>query len=127
MEIKKLLESLTELSDKKNLSAIKSLLSQENQKDIAECMEQLSADKIAVVFRMLSKDVAADVFSELSPEAQEIIIHSVTDSELTAIIGDLWLDDAVDLVEEMPAGVVKRILKNAPPETEVNPKSWTKN
>lgn len=117
MEIKKLLESLTELSDKKNLSAIKSLLSQENQKDIAECMEQLSADKIAVVFRMLSKDVAADVFSELSPEAQEIIIHSVTDSELTAIIGDLWLDDAVDLVEEMPAGVVKRILKNAPPET----------
>ena len=66
---------------------------------------------------MLSKDVAADVFSELSPEAQEIIIHSVTDSELTAIIGDLWLDDAVDLVEEMPAGVVKRILKNAPPET----------
>lgn len=117
MEIKKLLESLTELSDKKNLSAIKSLLSQENQKDIAECMEQLSADKIAVVFRMLSKDVAADVFSELSPETQEIIIHSVTDSELTAIIGDLWLDDAVDLVEEMPAGVVKRILKNAPPET----------
>ncbi len=117
MEIKKLLESLTELSDKKNLSAIKSLLSQENQKDIAECMEQLPADKIAVVFRMLSKDVAADVFSELSPEAQEIIIHSVTDSELTAIIGDLWLDDAVDLVEEMPAGVVKRILKNAPPET----------
>lgn len=117
MEIKKLLESLTELSDKKNLSAIKSLLSQENQKDIAECMEQLSADKIAVVFRMLSKDVAADVFSELSPEAQEIIIHLVTDSELTAIIGDLWLDDAVDLVEEMPAGVVKRILKNAPPET----------
>lgn len=117
MEIKKLLESLTELSDKKNLFAIKSLLSQENQKDIAECMEQLSADKIAVVFRMLSKDVAADVFSELSPEAQEIIIHSVTDSELTAIIGDLWLDDAVDLVEEMPAGVVKRILKNAPPET----------
>ena len=117
MEIKKLLESLTELSDKKNLSAIKSLLSQENQKDIAECMEQLPADKIAVVFRMLSKDVAADVFSEWSPEAQEIIIHSVTDSELTAIIGDLWLDDAVDLVEEMPAGVVKRILKNAPPET----------
>ncbi len=117
MEIKKLLESLTELSDKKNLSAIKSLLSQENQKDIAECMEQLPADKIAVVFRMLSKDVATDVFSELSPEAQEIIIHSVTDSELTAIIGDLWLDDAVDLVEEMPAGVVKRILKNAPPET----------
>lgn len=117
MEIKKLLESLTELSDKKNLSAIKSLLSQENQKDIAECMEQLPADKIAVVFRMFSKDVAADVFSELSPEAQEIIIHSVTDSELTAIIGDLWLDDAVDLVEEMPAGVVKRILKNAPPET----------
>lgn len=85
--------------------------------DIAEFLDELPFDKAVVVFRMLKKDVSADIFSELSPESQERIIASITDKELSFIIEELYVDDAVDMLEELPDNVVKRVLSNARPET----------
>lgn len=69
------------------------------------------------MFRTLPKEIGAEVFSELEPEVQELVIRSVTDQELGAIVEDLFVDDAVDMLEEMPANVVKRVLKSARPDT----------
>ena len=85
--------------------------------DVAELLTQLPADKAVVTFRTLPKELAAEVFSNLPPERQQDIIQSVTDQELSAIVEELYVDDAVDMLEEMPANVVKRVLKNAQPDT----------
>lgn len=79
-------------------------------------MEDLPPEKMAVVFRMLPKEMAADVFAELSVETQQTIIESVTDTEISQIMNDLFVDDMVDMLEELPANVVKRVLRNATPE-----------
>lgn len=70
-----------------------------------------------MVFRMLPKELAADVFAFLEPDVQEHIINSITDAELAKIIEDLFVDDAVDMLEELPATVVKRVMRTAGPET----------
>ena len=85
--------------------------------DVAEFMEQLTPLQQITCFRTLPKDQASDVFAELEPETQQNIISAITDQELSPIIEDLFVDDAVDMLEEMPAMVVKRVLKNAKPET----------
>ena len=69
------------------------------------------------VFRALPKELAAEVFSDLPPEDQQALIQAATDQELSAIVEELWVDDAVDLLEELPAGVVKRVLQAARPDT----------
>lgn len=70
-----------------------------------------------MVFRLLSKQMAADVFANFDSPEQEQIINSITDSELSAIIEELYVDDAVDMMEELPANVVKRVMRTATPET----------
>jgi hypothetical protein len=74
-------------------------------------------EKVVVVFRMMNKEQASEVFAFLPSERQELIINSITDSELKNIIEDLFVDDAVDMLEELPATVVRRVMKNATPET----------
>lgn len=85
--------------------------------DIAALIEELDSERTVVVFRMLPKEVATDVFAELPVETQTHIINSITDQEISEIVEDLFLDDAVDMMEELPATVVKRVLKNTRPET----------
>ncbi len=84
-----------------------------NVVDIAQLLEQLDEDNTLMVFRLLPKDIAAEVFSYMSYEEQQFIIESITDREIKFIIDELFLDDTIGLIEEMPANVVKKILKNA--------------
>ena len=92
--------------------AIKKKLREMNIVDVAEVFESVEKEKILQIFRLLPKDKASDVFSYISLENQKIIIEAITDRELENIVNDLYLDDTVDLLEEMPANVVKKVLKN---------------
>ncbi|MFR3482819.1 MAG: magnesium transporter [Clostridia bacterium] len=107
---------LKEWLEEKKFFRVKDALTNRNEVDIAEFLEDLPPEKMAVVFRMLPKEMAADVFAELSVETQQTIIESVTDTEISQIMNDLFVDDMVDMLEELPANVVKRVLRNATPE-----------
>ncbi|KDE66939.1 magnesium transporter [Fusobacterium necrophorum DAB] len=111
------MENILEYLESNRLSELKNILNEENPVDIAEHFEDLSKEKTILVFRILQKDAASEVFSYLSPEKQEEIIESITDEELKRILDELFLDDTVDLVEEMPANIVDKILKNSSAET----------
>ena len=93
-------------------SLVRKEINEMNVVDIAHLFEELDRDKVVVVFRLLLKEIASDVFSYLSYDRQQFIIESITDNEIKNIIDDLFLDDTVDLLEEIPANVVKKILKN---------------
>jgi magnesium transporter len=87
--------------------------------DIADSFEAIEDNKLRKIFRLLPKDIASDVFAYISPEKQQLIIEKLTDTEVGSIINDLFADDAVDFIEEMPADVVNRILRTANAETRV--------
>lgn len=107
------MENIITQLENKNFQELKQMLETLNIADIAQIFEQLETpQQIVVLFKLLSKDVAADVFSFLDPEFQETIINALKDKEVAAIMNDLYIDDAVDFVQEMPANVVKRVLKN---------------
>lgn len=110
-------ELLTELLESRQFRKLRETMAEMNEVDIAEFIEELELEKKVLVYRMLPKELAADVFSFLEVEDQEHIINSITDYELGKIIEDLYVDDAVDMLEELPAIVVKRVLKNAAPDT----------
>ena len=106
------IEELKEMLEKKQIVKLREKLNSMNETNIAECIENMDATNALLVFRMLPKDLAADVFSHFSSDMQSQIIDAVTDIELAPLLNEIYLDDIVDLVEEMPANVVKRILKN---------------
>lgn len=110
-------EELLEMAEQKHFRELKRILEEMNEVDVAAFIEELNSEKTVVVFRTLPKEQATDVFAYLPIEKQEHIINSITDSELQYIIEDLFADDAVDMLEELPAMVVKRVLKNATPAT----------
>lgn len=110
-------ETLNDLVTQKNYRALRDMLLEENEVDIAEFIEELEEKQRAVVFRILPKEIAADVFSFFTPETQRIIISAITDKELSLIVEDLFVDDAVDMLEDMPANVVTRVLKSASADT----------
>lgn len=83
-----------------------------NVVDIAQLLEELDEDSVLMVFRLLPKDIAVEVFSYMSYEQQQFIIESITDKEIKNIIDELFLDDTIELLEEMPANIVKKVLKN---------------
>ncbi len=121
MTQKRNIEELTEtvqnsLDEKKYVQVRETLLDLEPF-DIAYIMEDLPEDTIPVVFRLLPKELAAEVFVELEPDSQEKLIRGFSRAELKEVLDELYLDDAVDIIEEMPANVVKRILATADPET----------
>ena len=117
MEKKIYIEALLDLLERRDYHALRAMLAEENEVDVAEALAELPQEKAVVAFRTLPKELAAEVFSNLPPETQQTIIQSATDQELSAIVEELYVDDAVDMLEELPANVVKRVLKNAGPDT----------
>ncbi|MBQ7799277.1 MAG: magnesium transporter [Oscillospiraceae bacterium] len=112
-----MLEKIQELLKEKKYSEVKSILGEQKFFDAAEILETLSDEQLPLVFRILPKDTAADVFAYMDSDAQEKLIHAFSDRELKEVLSDLYLDDAVDMIEEMPSNVVKRILRTADAET----------
>ncbi len=113
---------LTTLLEEKKYSTIRDILSTMNPADIAAVFEDLEPDRLPLLFRLLPKELAAESFVEMEPENQALLIRGFSDLELREVLDELYVDDAVDIVEEMPANVVKRILAQAAPEmrTEIN-------
>ena len=87
-----------------------------NPSDLAALLNELDEKRLPLVFRLLSKELAAEAFVEMDPEQQELLIRGFSDTELKEVLDELFVDDAVDIVEEMPANVVKRILAQAAPD-----------
>ena len=111
------LEEMYELLNGKKMKALQELLEEHDAFDVAEFLTELPEHQMIKVFRLLSKEHGADVFAELDVPEQEYIINSVTDSELGSILEELYLDDTVDMMEELPANVVARVMRIATPET----------
>lgn len=110
-------KELMQLVNNKEFRKAKEILCKMKDIDTAGFIEQLDSDRTIIVFRFLPKEYATDVFACLSVEKQQHIINSITDSELRNIIEDLFVDDAVDMLEELPATIVKRVLRNANSDT----------
>ena len=108
--------TLKALLEKKKYSTLKDILVTMNPSDVAELFEEIADERLPRLFRLLPKELAAETFVEMQPEQQELLIRGFSDAELRAVVEELYVDDAVDLVEEMPANVVKRILAQADPE-----------
>ena len=106
-------DEIAVLLEEKHYSALKLLLSRAQPADIAELLEQIEPVYLLRTFRLLTKQFAAEVFVELSSERQELIISSYTDTQLSEMLAQLYIDDTVDLIEEMPANIVKRILRSS--------------
>lgn len=117
MENRDGLKELRELLNTKQYTKLRQFLSEQNNADIAALMEELLEEEILKVYRILPKDLAADVFSYLDVEYQQSIINSLSEREAANVIDNLMADDAVDLLEEMPANVVDKLLANAKPDT----------
>jgi magnesium transporter len=116
-EEKTLVETLQELLSSRQYTLLRQTISEMNTVDIAAAMSEMADEDSLKMFRILPKDMAADVFADLEMDVQQYIIQSMSDREASNIIENLMADDATDLLEEMPASVVKRILANASPET----------
>ena len=111
-------ELLLTLVKTKQFRALRAHLDEMNEVDIAEFLDELEPDQQVLVFRLLPKDVAADVFTYLEDsEDQEKIINALSDKELREVLDELYLDDTVDIIEDMPANMVSRILRNTDAST----------
>ena len=110
-------DELTELLDKRDMKQLKRRMEEMNEFDVAEFLSGIGDNRMPMVFRLLSKEAAAEVFANFEAPEQEQIINSITDSELAGIIEELYVDDAVDMMEELPANVVRRIMRTATTET----------
>ena len=106
------INEIKELIENKKMNKLHEKLEYINCADFPALFEELDKEQIIVIYRLLSKERAAEVFAELDSDVQEALINSLTDKELQNIIDQLFMDDATDLIEEMPANVVKRILKS---------------
>lgn len=110
-------EKIFELIENRRFVQLKEILSEMQPADIAEIFEEAKEKEIPVLFRILPKELAAEVFVEFESDKQELLVNAFSDSELRAIVDELFMDDAADIVEEMPATVAKRILKNTDANT----------
>ena len=109
-------KALLKMLEEKKYATLRDILVTMNPSDIAALFEDLEEKQIPLMFRLLPKEQAAETFVEMEPDAQELLIQGFSDNELKEVLDELYVDDAADIVEEMPANVVKRILKNADPE-----------
>ena len=116
-ELRELTEKTLDLLQTKNFREIKSLINDLQPVDCALLLEELSEKDILPIFRLLSKENAAETFVEMTNDSQELLLTTFTDAELKAVFDEMFLDDTVDIIEEMPANVVKRIIKQSDPET----------
>lgn len=111
-----LTETIRVLLEEKKYSTLRDILTTMKPFDIAAVFEELQDEKLPILFRILPKELAAETFVEMDDETQQFLIHGFSDSELKEVVDELFVDDAVDLIEEMPANVVKRILRQADKE-----------
>ena len=109
-------KALVKMLEDKKYATLRDILVTMNPSDIAGLFEDLEEKQIPLMFRLLTKEQAAETFVEMEPEAQELLIRGFSDNELKEVLDELYADDAAEIVEEMPANVVKRILKAADPE-----------
>jgi len=109
-------KALLKMLEDKKYATLRDILVTMNPSDIAGIFNGLENDRIPLLFRLLPKELAAETFVEMEPDDQELLIRGFSDNELKEVLDELYVDDAADLVEEMPANVVKRILKQADPE-----------
>ena len=109
-------KALVKMLEDKKYATLRDILVTMNPSDVAGLFVDLEDNQIPLMFRLLTKEQAAETFVEMEPEAQELLIRSFSDNELKEVLDELYADDAADIVEEMPANVVKRILKTADPE-----------
>lgn len=107
-----MVEKIIELLSQNNYKELKALLRESNEADVAECLNELEKEDLAIVFRLLNKDEAADIFARMDDDSQEMLVELMSDSELASIISKLYVDDAADLIEELPANLVTKVLKN---------------
>lgn len=105
-------EKIVELIKEKKINELHKMLEEINSADFPSLFEELEEEYIVIIYRLLSKEKAAEVFAELDSDVQEKLINVFTDKELKTVISQLFMDDTVDLIEEMPSSVVKRILNN---------------
>ncbi|WP_300452899.1 magnesium transporter [Fusobacterium sp.] len=111
------MENILSYLENNQLAKLKEVLIEENPVDIAELFEDLPKDQCLKLFRILPKDLAAETFSYLSSEKQQEIVENITDEEIKHIINEMFIDDTVDFIEEMPANIVDKILQNTSPDT----------
>ena len=109
-------KALLKMLDEKKYASLRDILVTMNPSDVAGLFDGLEEKQIPVMFRLLPKEQAAETFVEMEPEAQQLLIQGFSDNELREVLDELYVDDAADLVEEMPANVVRRILTQAGPE-----------
>lgn len=117
MDMEEIVVEIEALHKRRQYAEIKAILNDMNPADIAILFEEFANDQRLLMFRLLPKEEAAETFVELEFDAQEALIRAFSDNELREVMDELYLDDAVDVIEEMPASVVKRILKNTDSET----------
>jgi len=107
---------ITALLDERKFAALRDVMNTMAPADIAPLFDEIPEEKIPILFRLLSKELAAETFVEMDADQQEGLIRGFSDSELKAVVDEMYVDDAVDLIEEMPANVVKRILRQTDPD-----------
>ena len=110
------LNEIKEMLSKKEFQKLKEYLKDINSVDISSFFDELKGEQIILIYRLLEKEKAAEVFTELDSDIQEKLIGVLTDKELKDVVNELYIDDTVDIIEEMPSNVVKRILKHIAPE-----------
>ena len=110
-------DTITSLLERKKYTTLRDILTTMNPADIAALFDYLEDDALPLLFRLLPKEQAAETFVEMDEDMQELLILGFSDTELKEVVDELYVDDAVDLIEEMPANVVKRILRQADPDT----------
>ena len=108
-------EEVNELIEAKRFGAIKRALSEEYPVDLAEFLEEQPYERVVPLFRLLPKELAAETFVEMASDLQERLIVGFSDKELRSLLNEMYVDDTVEVIEEMPANVVKRILASAHP------------
>ena len=110
-------EKIVELLETRSFAELKRLLHERNTTDLAYLLEELPEEKVLPVFRLLTKEAAAEAFSEMDKDRQELLIGGFSDKELREVLAEMYVDDTVDMIEEMPANVVSRILRHSDPQT----------
>ena len=108
--------TLSALIEERKYATVRDILTTMNPSDIAYIFAELEEERLPLFFRLLPKELAAETFVEMEPEAQELLIQGFSDSELREVLSEMYVDDAVDVIEEMPANVVRRILSQADPQ-----------
>ncbi|MDO5440346.1 MAG: magnesium transporter [Erysipelotrichaceae bacterium] len=107
-----MVETVKEYLLNKQYKELKAFLNDANEADIAECLNDLDQEELAIVFRLLNKDEAADIFARMDDDTQERMVEILSDKEVSSIISKMYVDDAADLIEELPANLVTKVLKN---------------